>query len=153
MAEQNFKPESAIAKMESDGSDSISENCELVRKKSAKRSQRKSTTATSQPLARTEFYDRMRHDYMPLQGDWLSLAGFTPGMPVKIRVMPDCIVITTQNTRELWGCAEGLSAVNFSQKKMNLWIKAFPGALNDTGDIPDIRREKPRYDCLKRSCD
>ena len=95
----------------------------------------------------------MRHDYIPLQGDWLSLAGFTPGMPVKIRVMPDCIVITTQNTRELWGCAEGLSAVDFSKKKMNLWIKAFPGSLNDTGDIPDIRREKPRYDCLKRSCD
>ncbi|HFK4763433.1 TPA: hypothetical protein ACG0MZ_005051 [Citrobacter farmeri] len=29
-------------------------------------------------------------------------------MPIKIRVMPDCIVITTQNTRELYGCAEGL---------------------------------------------
>lgn len=153
MAEQNFKPENAIAKTESDESETSSENCELVRKKSAKRSQRKSATATSQPLARTEFYDRMRHDYMPLQGDWLSLAGFTPGMPVKIRVMPDCIVITTQNTRELWGCAEGLSAVDFSQKKMNLWIKAFPGALNDTGDLPVIRREKPRYDCLKRSHD
>ena len=153
MAEQNFKPESAIVKTESDESETSSENCELVRKKSAKRSQRKSTTATSQPLARTEFYDRMRHDYIPLQGDWLPLAGFTPGMPIKIRVMPDCIVITTQNTRELWGCAEGLSAVDFSQKKMNLWIKAFPGSLNDTGDIPDIRREKPRYDCLQRSCD
>lgn len=83
MAEQNFKPENAIAKTESDESETSSENCELVRKKSAKRSQRKSATATSQPLARTEFYDRMRHDYMPLQGDWLSLAGFTPGMPVK----------------------------------------------------------------------
>ncbi|WP_409515484.1 hypothetical protein [Atlantibacter sp.] len=23
-------------------------------------------------------------------------------MPLKIRVMPDCIVITAQNTRELW---------------------------------------------------
>jgi len=30
-------------------------------------------------------------------------------MPHKIRVMPDCIVITAQNARELYGCAEGLS--------------------------------------------
>ncbi|EPM0022246.1 SymE family type I addiction module toxin [Citrobacter farmeri] len=42
----------------------------------------------------------------------VALAGFTDGMPIKIRVMPDCIVITTQNTRELYGCAEGLP--NFS---------------------------------------
>jgi toxic protein SymE len=68
----------------------------------------------------------MRHDYIPLQGDWLSQAGFTPGMPVKIRVMPDCIVITAQNSRELFGCAEGLSAAHFSKKKMDLWIKTFP---------------------------
>ena len=141
MAEQNFKPESAIAKMESDESETSSENCELVRKKSAKRSQRKSTTATSQPLARTEFYDRMRHDYIPLQGDWLSLAGFTPGMPVKIRVMPDCIVITTQNTRELYGCAEGLSVTYVNRQKMKLWLEGFPGVLNDTGDLPVYRRE------------
>ncbi|WBW59210.1 SymE family type I addiction module toxin [Klebsiella electrica] len=141
MAEQNFKPESAIAKMESDESETSSENCELVRKKSANRSQRKSTTATSQPLARTEFYDRMRHDYIPLQGDWLSLAGFTPGMPVKIRVMPDCIVITTQNTRELYGCAEGLSVTYVNRQKMKLWLEGFPGGLNDTGDLPVYRRE------------
>ncbi|HAT1644550.1 TPA: type I toxin-antitoxin system SymE family toxin [Raoultella planticola] len=153
MAEQNFKPGSAIAKIESDESAASGENCEQLRKKPVKHLQNKSTAESPQPLNRTEFYDRMRHDYIPLQGDWLSQAGFTPGMPIKIRVMPDCIVITAQNSRELWGCAEGLSAVDFSKKKMNLWIKAFPGALNDTGDIPDIRREKPRYDCLKRSCD
>ncbi|MGN2428957.1 hypothetical protein [Klebsiella electrica] len=41
MAEQNFKPESASAKTESDESETSSENCELARKKSAKRSQRK----------------------------------------------------------------------------------------------------------------
>lgn len=140
MAEQNFKPESAIAKTESDESETSSENCELVRKKSAKRSQRKSTTATSQSLARTEFYDRMRHDYMPLQGDWLSLAGFTPGMPVKIRVMPDCIVITTQNTRELYGCAEGLSVTYVNWQKMKQWLEGFPGTLNNTGDLPVYKR-------------
>lgn len=33
MAEQNFKPESAIAKIESDESETSSENCELLRKK------------------------------------------------------------------------------------------------------------------------
>lgn len=54
--------------------------------------------------------------------------------------MPDCIVITTQNTRELWGCAEGLSVVGVSVPKMNQWLKAFPGVLNDTGDQPSIRR-------------
>lgn len=32
MAEQNFKPESAIAKIESDESETSSENCELLRK-------------------------------------------------------------------------------------------------------------------------
>jgi len=55
------------------------------------------------------------------------------------------------NTQELWGCAEGLSIVHFNKKKMNQWIKDFPGALNDTGDIPRIRRD--RYDCLIRSED
>ena len=55
-------------------------------------------------------------------------------MPVKSRVMADCIVITTQNTRELWGCAEGLSVAKFSKRKMNQWIKAFPGVINDTDD-------------------
>jgi toxic protein SymE len=38
-------------------------------------------------------------------------------MLVKIRVMKDCIVIP-QSTRELWGCAEGLSVVHFNKKKM-----------------------------------
>ncbi|WP_126356003.1 SymE family type I addiction module toxin [Cedecea lapagei] len=109
--------------------------------------------ATPSPLSRAEFYDRVRYDYLPLQGAWISQAGFTPGMPIKIRVMPDCIVITTQNSRELWGCAEGLSVTHFNKKKMQQWIKDFPGALNDTGDIPVIRRVSPRYDCLKRGKD
>ena len=50
--------------------------------------------------------------------------------------MPDCIVITTQDTRELWGCAEGLSVVPVNRQKMNQWLKIFPRALNDTGDLP-----------------
>ncbi|EPI4979414.1 TPA: SymE family type I addiction module toxin [Raoultella planticola] len=94
MAEQNFKPENAIAKIDSDESETSGKNCELLRKKSVKHLQNKSTAESPQPLSRTEFYDRMWHDYIPLQGDWLSQAGFTPGMPIKIRVMPDCVVIT-----------------------------------------------------------
>jgi len=43
-----------------------------------------------------------------LRGEWIALAGFIGGMSIKIREMPDCIVITAQNTRKLWGCAEGL---------------------------------------------
>ncbi|EPS4688986.1 SymE family type I addiction module toxin [Salmonella enterica subsp. enterica] len=31
----------------------------------------------------------------------MAQAGFINGMPVKIRMMKDCIVITLQNTREL----------------------------------------------------
>jgi toxic protein SymE len=76
----------------------------------------------------------------------VSLAGFIPGMLVKIRVKSGCIVITARNIRELWGCAEGLSVTHFNKKKMNQWINAFPGALNDTGTIPVIKRD--RYDCL-----
>ncbi|MFS7346123.1 SymE family type I addiction module toxin [Rahnella inusitata] len=101
------------------------------------------TTKAPQPLICSEFYDRVR----PLQGQWISQTGFTPGMPIQIRVMLDYIVITTQNTRELWGYAEGLSNLNFN--KMNQWIKDFPGVLYNNGDILVIRRD--RYDCLIHS--
>lgn len=63
-------------------------------------------------------------------------------MPVKIRVMKDCIVITPQNTRELWGCIEGMSVACINQRKVKAWLKTFPGALNDTGDIPLIKRSR-----------
>lgn len=98
------------------------------------------TTEAPHPLTRAEFYDRVRHDYLPLQGQWISQAGFTPSMPIKIRVMPDCIVITTQNTRELYGCAEGLSVTYVNRQKMKLWLEGFPGVLNDTGDLPVFKR-------------
>ncbi|MDA6076135.1 SymE family type I addiction module toxin [Edwardsiella anguillarum] len=64
-----------------------------------------------------------------MRGEWVTQAGFSDGMPIKIRVMPDCIVITAQNTREQWGCAEGLSVTRFSKKKMEQWIQSFPGCL------------------------
>ncbi|EOI9000543.1 MULTISPECIES: hypothetical protein [Klebsiella] len=41
--------------------------------------------------------------------------------------MPDCIVITTQNTRELYGCAEGLSVASVNRPKLTQWFKASPG--------------------------
>ncbi|ECI3507824.1 type I toxin-antitoxin system SymE family toxin [Salmonella enterica subsp. arizonae] len=75
-----------------------------------------------------------------MYGEWMPLAGFTAGMPVKIRVMKDCIVITPQNTRELWGCIEGMSVTYLNQRKVKQWLDTFPGALYDTGDIPVIKR-------------
>ncbi|WP_142464790.1 SymE family type I addiction module toxin [Klebsiella spallanzanii] len=74
--------------------------------------------------------------------EWMAQAGFVNGIPVKISVMKDCIVITPQNTRELWGCLEGMSATYINQRKVKAWLKIFPGARNDTGDIPAIKRRK-----------
>lgn len=80
---------------------------------------------------------RMERNYLPLSGEWLSRAGFALRASGKIRVMPDCIVITPQNTRELWGCLEGLSATHINKQKVKAWLETFPGALNDTGDVPE----------------
>jgi toxic protein SymE len=41
-------------------------------------------------------------------------------MSIKIRMMPDCIVINAQNTREFYGCAEGLSVTFVNRQKMKL---------------------------------
>ncbi|ELY2498645.1 type I toxin-antitoxin system SymE family toxin [Cronobacter muytjensii] len=102
-------------------------------------------TEAPQPTTRCEFYSRAVHNAIFLRGEWIAQAGFTDGMPIKIRVMPDCIVITTQNTRELYGCAEGLSVVSVNGPKMKQWLKAFPGVLNDTGDRPAIKRERGHF--------
>jgi hypothetical protein len=45
-----------------------------------------------------------------------------------------------QNSRELWGCLEGLSAVYTNKQKVKAWLSTFPGALNDTGDLPEPKR-------------
>ncbi|MBM7972587.1 hypothetical protein I0R94_23900, partial [Salmonella enterica] len=47
-------------------------------------------------------------------------------------VMKDCIVITLQNTRELWDCIEGMGVTYINQRNVKAWLKDFPGALNDT---------------------
>ena len=83
-----------------------------------------------------EFYSHVEARAIPLYGEWMAQAGFVNGMPVKIRVMKDCIVITPQNTRELWGCLEGMSATYINQRKVKAWLKTFHGDLNDTGEIP-----------------
>lgn len=127
----------------------MSENHDLVRKNSTRRLHGSQTSAAPvHPRAQTpeasaaccELYARVEHKYLPLGGDWLPRAGFISGMPVKIRVMKDCIVITPQHTRELWGGLEGMSVVNMNKQKVAQWLKTFPGALNDTGDIPVIKR-------------
>lgn len=56
--------------------------------------------------------------------------------------MRDCIIITPQHTRELFGCIEGMSVTYINKKKVTAWLKTFPGALNDTGDIPVIKRNR-----------
>mgnify|MGYP006964050667 FL=1 len=50
-------------------------------------------------------------------------------MPLKIRVMPGCMVITAQNTCELWHCLEGLSIEPFDPDAAANWIRHYPGGL------------------------
>lgn len=80
-------------------------------------------------ISQAERYARVRFQAINLRGNWLSEAGFREGVPVKIRVMPDCIMITPQNTRELWNCLEGLSVEPFNAKATASWINQFPGGL------------------------
>ncbi|MEZ2601610.1 SymE family type I addiction module toxin [Kluyvera intermedia] len=87
-----------------------------------------------------EFYSTVGEHAIRLHGEWMPQAGFTEGTPFKIRVMKDCIVITAQNTNELWGCIEGMSVTGVNKQKVQAWLKTFPGALHDVGDIPAIKR-------------
>ena len=80
-------------------------------------------------ISQAERYDRAQFQAIYLTGKWLTEAGFSEGMPLKIRVMPDCIVITAQNTRELWGCLEGLSTEPFDADAANQWLNAYPSGL------------------------
>jgi toxic protein SymE len=43
--------------------------------------------------------------------------------------MPGCMVITAQNTRELWHCLEGLSIEPFDPDAAANWIRHYPGDL------------------------
>ncbi|MFP1755924.1 SymE family type I addiction module toxin [Lonsdalea quercina] len=82
-----------------------------------------------QRISKAERYSRARFQAINLRGKWLTEAGFSEGMPLKIRIMPDCIVITAQNTRELWHCLEGLSIEPFNSSATIDWLKKYPGGL------------------------
>ncbi|RLM18181.1 hypothetical protein BIY29_18610 [Brenneria alni] len=68
-----------------------------------------------------------------ISGKWLQEAGFSTGQPLKLRVMPGCIVITVQDLRELWRCLEGLSLQPFDERAAAQWLNAFPGGLDKGG--------------------
>lgn len=142
MAAKNSMPERAVAQTENAGFKNDAEIREQVRKKSARSLHGEHTHSgrvhprDEEGNACGELYARMERNYLPLSGEWLSRAGFAAGIAVKIRVMPDCIVITPQHTRELWGCLEGLSVAYTNKPKLKAWLATFPGALNDTGDVP-----------------
>ena len=85
-----------------------------------------------QRISQGERYLRVNQTGISLCGNWLQEAGFIHGMPLKIRVMPDCLVITAQNTRELWGCLEGLSLAPFNAAAALEWLAAYPDGLNLT---------------------
>ncbi|ASN84474.1 type I toxin-antitoxin system SymE family toxin [Pectobacterium versatile] len=65
-----------------------------------------------------------------ITGQWLKDAGFTTGQPLKLRIMPGCIVITTQDIRELWGNLQALSIAPFDERAATQWLNRFPGGLN-----------------------
>lgn len=62
-----------------------------------------------------------------LYGEWMPQAGFINGMPVKVRVMRDCIVITPQHTHGLFGCIEGMGVTRINKRSAEQWLKTFPG--------------------------
>ncbi|SFN22832.1 toxic protein SymE [Izhakiella capsodis] len=97
-------------------------------------------TEAPQAVSHCEIYDVVEFGEVRLRGGWMAEAGFTDGMPVKIRVMPGCVVVTLQDMRELWGCIEGLSVTRFNRKKVSAWLKDFPGALNQDWQMPEITR-------------
>ncbi|WP_139823982.1 SymE family type I addiction module toxin, partial [Lonsdalea iberica] len=68
-----------------------------------------------------------------ISGKWLQDAGFSTGQPLKLRVMPSCIVITVQDIRELWRCLERLSREPFNERAAADWLNCFPGGLDMAG--------------------
>jgi len=151
MAESEFKPAGTFSQTVAEDGKNTATFHELFRKKNVYRLHDATpvsatfhtrTAAKGETAVCGELYSRIRYHHIELRGEWLVAAGFIEGMPVKIRVMPDCIVITPQHTRELWGCIEGMSVTFINQRNVNLWMEKFPGALHNTGDIP-VHRRKP----------
>ncbi|WP_349885916.1 hypothetical protein [Pantoea ananatis] len=63
----------------------------------------------------------------------------------KTVVMPACIVITTQDTRKLWGCVKGLSVEPIKRKKVAQWLTEFPGAMQSTCDTQKFKRNDRHF--------
>ncbi|EAC0164239.1 type I toxin-antitoxin system SymE family toxin [Salmonella enterica subsp. enterica serovar Virchow] len=88
-------------------------------------------------------YSRVERLSVRLYGEW-----FINGMPVKVRVMRDCIVITPQHTRGLFVCIEGMGVTRINKRSAEQWLKKFLGALNNTGDIPVIKRKRTEQELM-----
>ncbi|MBN3265832.1 SymE family type I addiction module toxin [Pectobacterium brasiliense] len=65
-----------------------------------------------------------------MAGHWLKDAGFTTGQPLKLRIMPGCIVITVQDIRALWQDLHALSVAPFDEDAVTHWLNRFLGGLN-----------------------
>lgn len=52
------------------------------------------------------------------------------------------LIYFPQYTRARWGCIDGMSVIHLNQRKVKTWLKTFPSALNDSSDIPAIKRSK-----------
>ncbi|MCL6375716.1 type I toxin-antitoxin system SymE family toxin, partial [Pectobacterium atrosepticum] len=52
---------------------------------------------------------------------------------LRLRIMPGCIVITTQDIHELWGNLQALSIAPFDERAAASWLNRFPGGLNVEG--------------------
>ncbi|WOA52027.1 SymE family type I addiction module toxin [Dickeya solani] len=68
-----------------------------------------------------------------IAGQWLKEAGFRLGQPLKLRVMPSCIVITVQNIHALWQDLHALSIASFDEQAVAQWLRGFPSGLNLAG--------------------
>ncbi|MFE8103323.1 SymE family type I addiction module toxin [Brenneria goodwinii] len=66
-------------------------------------------------------------------GEWLQEAGVSTGQPLKLRVMPGCIVINMQDIRGLWRCLEGFSREPFNERAAADWLNRFPSGLDMAG--------------------
>ncbi|CDG19402.1 SymE family type I addiction module toxin [Xenorhabdus doucetiae] len=67
-----------------------------------------------------------------LSGSWLSEAGFSVNDPLKIRVMPGCLIITAQNLHTLWHCLKSMNQGEWNEIAIVDWLRQFPGELKKT---------------------
>ncbi|BES86450.1 hypothetical protein PEC302110_35470 [Pectobacterium araliae] len=61
-------------------------------------------------------------------------AGSSTEQTLKLRIMSDYIVITTQDIRELWGNRQALGLAPFDEYMVTHWLNHFPGGLDLVGN-------------------